>query len=187
MARISDKAIELAEFLGVAPTAVEETTYGSFSINDDESEHDGEEYYVYTDEEADDAFENAEKDLIDDIGVDSFTENFKSWIYENAVDEGFLDDALYEEREYFEGEEDSEDMVETIDELLNSNDVSEKLQYFKDMMGDTDTYKWLAEHDAFDYDAIIDEIKAWDGRGPALASYDGAEEETENYYVYRIN
>lgn len=186
MARISDKAIELAEFLGVAPTAVEETTYGSFSINDDESDHDGEEYLVYTDSEADDAFKTAEEELIDDLGIGAFSEDFKQWIFEYALDEGFLDDALYEEREYFEGEDDSEDSIEVIDDALNG-DVNDKIQYFVDMMGEKDFNSWIAEHNAFDMDAIINEVESWDGRGPTLATYDGTEEETENFYVYRIN
>lgn len=185
MARISDKAIELAELLEVAPTAVEETTYGTFSINDDESEHDGEEYYVYTDEEAERAFKEAEEELIDELGIGAFSEDFRQWIFENAIDEGFLDDALYEEREYSEGEDD-EDGVELIDDVLNG-DINDKIQYFVDLMGEKDFNDWIAKYNAFDMDAIIDEVESWDGRGPTLASYDGAEEETENFYVYRIN
>lgn len=36
--------------------------------------------------------------------------------------------------------------------------------------------------DAFVYDAIRD-----DGRGYYIAQYDGHENETDNYYIYRIN
>ena len=185
MARISDKAIELAELLDVAPTAVEETTYGTFSINDDESEHDGEEYLVYTEEEAEKAFTEAEEELIDELGINAFSENFKQWIFEYALDEGFLDDALDEERDYYESEDD-EDGMELVDDALNG-DVNDKMQYFIDMMGEKDFCDWIVEHNAFDIDAIINEVETWDGRGPALATYDGTEEETTSFYVYRIN
>ena len=39
--------------------------------------------------------------IIDDLGLESFTESFRDWIYNNATDTGWFEDALRESQEFY--------------------------------------------------------------------------------------
>jgi len=70
----------LADFLDVSPE------YITKSKDYDTFEYDKESYLVLTDDEADEEFYWRAKDLIDDIGLDSFSEYAKSHIIQYCVD-----------------------------------------------------------------------------------------------------
>ena len=63
--------------------------------------------------------------------------------------------------------------------------------YLENMYGNDDTtiFKILEPYIAMD--DVLDAIKEYDGRGPALARYDGAENEVEydgtDWFIYRVN
>ena len=57
----------------------------------------GEEYIVYTGNEADDALRDNVENVMNDLGLDSFTEDFRQWILENAVDKSWFDEWLSED------------------------------------------------------------------------------------------
>lgn len=191
MARISDKAIELAELLDVAPTAIKENGYGVFSINDEESDHDGEEYLVYDEDEREEALRADFDSLWSDLGIESFSEDFQEWIYENAIDEGFLDAILEEDADYYENDGE-ENYADTLRDLAQNGSVEDKIQHFFDNYGQKEFINMIAESESFDIDKIYDGMIEFDSKNgynsyDKLASYDGVEEETANYYVYRIN
>lgn len=58
------------------------------------------EYLVCTDEEADEAYKKDEEGLIDELGLDGFSDWFQDWIINNCVDEDWFEDALREEADY---------------------------------------------------------------------------------------
>ncbi len=82
-----EKLNALAEFLGVAP---EEITYDGYEYSTDQGD-----YKVLTNEEADEDFENYQRGLWDDLGLESFSEWFQNWILENAVDKNYFQDDMH--------------------------------------------------------------------------------------------
>ena len=86
-----EKKIALAEFLGVEPETLTENP-GNYGYGGYETE-DGEVYIVATDEEADDLFRDELKSTYDDLGLQSFSEEFQEYICENCIDpDAFWDD-----------------------------------------------------------------------------------------------
>ena len=157
------------------------------------------EYLVVDEDGADKATREYIENIIDDIGIeDSFTDDFKAWLYSYAVDDDFLDDALYEEIANTEDDKDDYDNDEYEERLkylrnLIDGDTDDKVEYFQELLGKKEFSDWVREHDAFDIDAIIDKCIDWDGRGHFLAGYDGDEIELADdrgyihYYAYRTN
>ena len=68
-------------------------------------------------------------------------------------------------------------------------DQEDAVEWYKMNFGDESFRDVVKEHNLLDIDAILEEVKRNDGRGPSLAAYDGAENETEYngtwYYIYR--
>ena len=86
-----EKKIALAEFLGVEPETLTENP-GNYGYGGYETE-DGEVYIVVTDEEADDLFKDEIQSTWDDLGLESFSEDFQEYICENCIDpDAFYDD-----------------------------------------------------------------------------------------------
>lgn len=169
----------LAKFLEVEP----ETIQDSYRENLFETE-DGEEYFVVTEDEG---YELAKEDIesfIDDLGIQGFTPDFQEWIFENAVDENFIDSAIDEEIDYLRSDGEDEDTADWLEDL----DYIGKVNYFKDSWGEQDFSKWISDNNAFDFDAIADEAISWDGVAHFVASYDGVETELEDgLFAYRLN
>ena len=86
----------LAEFLGIEESEI------SKGYRDNMFEtSDGEEYLVVTDEEADDEFYNYESELIDELGLDAFSDWAKDYIIENCVDTEWFENFYYEDYESY--------------------------------------------------------------------------------------
>ena len=167
----------------------------------DEIEVDGATYKILTDEEAEEEFKSYQENFFDDIGLSGYSENFQTWIKENALDKDYFDDIVRESMESYiedikyDGEdrlsEEMEDVgVETEEEYLDYliDNAGDSIEYVKDNYGDyyLDTIlkdnPWL-----IDLDKVIEEIKSWDGRG-CLAYYDNEELELDNdYFAYRVD
>lgn len=149
------------------------------------------EYLVVDEDKADEMAKESVYEFIDELGIDGFNEWFRDWIINNAIDEDFLDDALQEEKEYFESEDDDEN-AEYVENIIDG-DIDGKVAYFKDSWGDKEFGKWITEHGAIDKDAIVEKVIDLDGRGQQLAPYDFEEIELADdrgyihYYAYRTN
>lgn len=144
---------------------------------------DGDEYFVVTESEAYELAKEEVESFIDDAGIDGFTPDFQEWVYNNAVDEDFINDAIDEEIEYCR----SEDMNETAD-ALESYDFEDRLEYLKDMFSTQKFAKWIKDHNAIDIDAVADEAISWDGVAHFIAYYDGEEIELgDGLFAYRVN
>ena len=156
------------------------------------------EYIVLTDTEADEEYKEYQQALIDELGLDAFSDWAKNYIldnftssysetfgdiqYENAV--SYVDDLKYG------GDLDDElsrygcDNEEELIDLLCEEDC---VEWFKFNFGIDEYNRIVIENDLIDWEEVIGWTKEVDGRG-VMASYDGIEIELENdLYAYRIN
>lgn len=198
---MEEKIKVLAEFLGIEKSEI------SKSYRDNMFEtSDGEEYLVVTDEEADDEFYNYESELIDELGLDAFSDWAKDYIIENCVDTEWFKNFYYEDYESYAndietesassdeyenrleeemseaGVDTKEDFVEYMVDGIRNDLVGQfEFDFGKDMLRDV-----VSRYNLLDVDAIIDYIKEQDGR-EILAVYDGIENEEGEYFIYRIN
>lgn len=161
---------------------------------------DGAEYLVLTDEEADQEYHEYQMNLIDDLGLDSFSDWARDEIlnhhttsdYQNLFDEiqeesmtCYIDDL----RHMDELEEEMENAgCDNEDEFLEYLcDQEDSVDYFKFNFGNDEYERIIKENDLIDWDSVIEWVKDLDGRG-IMAGYDGIEMELENnLYAYRIN
>ena len=147
-------------------------------------------------------FRDYQNNLIDDIGINGFSENFKEWIYNNAINNKWFDDVLKEMMEnyiedikYEEGrldEEMGEAGVSTEEEFLGYliESSGDSIKYYIEMFGEEEFRDVIEKNDLVDREKVIEEIKEWDGYS-CLAIYDGVEHEYyidgELYFLYRQN
>ena len=198
---MEEKIKVLAEFLGIS----EEEISKGYRDNIFETS-DGEEYLVVTDEEADDEFYNYEAELIDELGLDAFSDWAKDYIIENCVDTEWFENFYYEDYESYandiETESASSDEYENrLEEEMAEAEcttIEEFVEYMVDRIRDDlvgqfefdfgkDTLRdVISRYNLLDTDAVVDYIKEQDGRG-ILAGYDGIENEEGEYFIYRIN
>lgn len=142
----------------------------------------GEEYWVGTPEEAHEAAKQEVKDLISNAGIESFSPEFRDWIYENAVSEQGMKQLREDYAEMFRDmgqPEDAEWILKTDDNNLRA--------FIINSFPDT----WQEEYqrsDALDYDKIAEEALEWDDPAHFLSYYDGKEVDLGNGLVaYRQN
>lgn len=162
---------------------------------------DGAEYLVLTDEEADQEYHEYQMNLIDDMGLDSFSDWAKDEIlnHHTTSDYQVLFNEIQEEsmtcyiddlRHMDELEEEMENAGcdnedEFLEYLCNQED---SVDYFKFNFGNDEYNRIIIENKLIDWDSVIEWTKDIDGRGHILAGYDGIEIELENnLYAYRIN
>lgn len=216
-----EKIKALAEFLGCDPSEITDNGHNEFEHSD------GGTYKVLTDEEADEDFKDYEESLWDDIGLDSFTDWFKDWIIENAVNEDYFWDDMHdsnnsyahdiasESDDQFEnrlvqecydddlisdddfergpnGEPDYENCIYDEDELADKLTEYLDSQYINSVDWVVGEFGWkelssiVKEHpDCIDFDKVVEQLKDTDGRGGALAAWDGVENEQNGYYIYK--
>lgn len=192
----------LAKFLGIETKEIEEdmNNHKYFKTED------GEEYMVLTDDEAEEEFYNYESDLIEECGLDAFSDWAEDYVIENCLDIDWFEDYF---REYYESyandietESASSDKYENrLEEEMaeaECTDIDEFIDYlvdgirddfvkeFKFDFGEEMLTEVITNNNLLDMDAVIDYIKEEDGRG-ILASYDGVENEEGEYYIYRTN
>ena len=197
------KKIEaLAKFLGIETKEIEEdmNNHKYFKTED------GEEYMVLTDEEAEKTFYDYESDLIEECGLDAFSDWAKDYIIENCLDVDWFEDFYREDYEGYANDIETESA--SSDEYANRLeeemaeakcvDVDEFIDYLVDSISDdfVGNFKFdfgeemltevIMNNNLLDMDAVIDYIKETDGRG-IIASYDGIENEEGEYYIYRID
>jgi len=254
-----DKGFALAQFL-----KLQEDEFDLIEIDPEDDCYFGygkKRFYVFTDKEADEHFEEYEKQLIDEMGFEAFSESFKDYIVKKMVDtnkfwkdtekdvytwiedspesyssyfnidkikenlkkefkkgekglllhiekEGYIEIEYEDEKEY---EQEVIDYIEELTEdevfllledtgLMENSYIEEAVKKYVE--GFDNIYLFLTDlgyddeqileqlQDYVKVQDIIDEIKKQDGRGSALAGYDGEENEEkyngETYYIYRI-
>lgn len=168
-------------------------------------EVDGKVYKVLSDEEADEEFTSYQENLIDDLGINSFSDFGQKYILENFTDTEWFDEARKESYESYiedikqESASDTEKFSSRLEEELYEADCENEEEYlerlcddegsvtwFKFNFGDDDFKAVVKENDLVNWEGVIEWVKEVDGRG-CLAYYDGEELELENdYYAYRV-
>lgn len=160
---------------------------------------DGMEYIVLTDIEADEQYREYQLSLIEDLGLESFSDWAKNYILDNFT-------SPYSYSETF-GNIQYDDAVSYVDDLKYSGDLNDELnrygcdneeelidllceedsvEWFKSMFGIDEYNRIIIENDLINWDEVVEWTKEMDGRG-AMASYDGVEMELENdLYGYCI-
>ena len=153
------------------------------------------EYLVVDDNERDTEFYNYQESLFDDMGIDGFTPSFQETIlneclntdrlqfdFEMDCDERAYGELIDDIREWsgIDSETSEDDAREQYKEMLIEM-YNDPVEYFKELGCDNDFFK-----DYIDFDKVVELVKEYDGYG-CLASYDGVEIETDNYYVYLLN
>ena len=197
------KKIEaLAKFLGIETNKMKESVNndGIFEIEN------GKRYMVLADDEAEKTFYDYESNLIEECGLDAFTDWARDYIIENCLDVDWFEDYF---REYYEDyandiateSASSDEYANRLEEEMaeaECADVEEFIDYLVDSISDdfVGNFKFdfgeemltevVMNNNLLDIDAVIDYIKEEDGRG-ILASYDGIENEEGEYYIYRTN
>ena len=162
-----------------------------------------EEYLVVTEEEAEEEFRDYQQSLIEDLGLQAFSESAQQYIIDNFCDnetlsayiredfEVYVENIKHEgnrlEREMEEAEVNTEE--EYIDYLCEEWEDNE-VEYFISNFGEEDFSEMVTENHLIDWDDVIDWVERDGGRG-CLASYDGKENEVEIdgdvMCIYRIN
>ena len=184
---------------------VEDLTVSKYDNRVFENEEAGE-YIVLTEEEAYDEAEESIRDLIEDLGLESFSECYQEWILDTCVDKewfdeyleeyysNYIDDIRDEESDYEEYDsrlaEEMEDAgVETEEEFLDYliEDAGNSIDWYIDCFG-YEEFKYVCEEcDLIDWDNVIEEVISEDGVAHSIATYDGKEYEVGEYFIYRLN
>lgn len=156
------------------------------------------EYIVLTDTEADEQYREYQSSLIEDLGLEAFSDWAKDYILDNFT---YSYSEIFDDIQY-------NDAVSYVDDLKYSGDLDDELirygcdneeelidllcdedsvEWFKSMFGIDEYNRIIIENDLINWDEVIEWIKEVDGRG-IMASYDGVEMELDNdLYAYRIN
>lgn len=174
-------------------------------LDDNTIEVNGQTFLVLDDSEADEYYNDYQRELIYEIGFEGFNDSFKDWIIDNCIDEQHFFDIMNESNECYlddievecsnTGEYDNRleeeiaengysDREEYLD-LLNSN-YENAIEWYRFNFGNEQFTDYIKDNDyVIDWDKVIEECKSVDGRG-TLSSYDGEEIELQDgYFAYR--
>ena len=136
-ATVDERRNALAKYLGVEPETLKKASYSDVNFETE----DGEEYLVLDSDEAREAAIEAVKNDLDDMGIESFTDDFKDWAYRNAIETDWFDDALRESEEFYADDIESEDDREYGNRLIHEmydEGILEDDDFEKDEDGEID-------------------------------------------------
>lgn len=203
-----DRKTALAQYLGLSDEEKEEIEvdkWGGFEINRNE-------YKVLTEEESYDEFKEYEMSLIDDLGLDAFTENFQEHILENCIDESWFETVAEEEAQYYIEQMDEEELLDyahdhdIAEDVEDTENLSEReieriredceeayeeeilnegmSEYFEGIYG----RNWTKEmkdtlKDQIDWDKVIEDLYDWDSRETLWGSMASYDGETHEEEV----
>ena len=184
---------------------VEDLTTSKYDNRVFENENTGE-YIVLTEEEAYDAAEENLREIIEDLGLESFSKSYQEWILDSCVDKEWFDEyleeyytyyiddirdvkAVCEEYETRLDEEMDEAGVETEEEFLDYliEDAENSIDWYIDCFGYEEFKSVCEECDLIDWDSVIEEVISEDGVANSIATYDGKEYVVGEYFIYRLN
>ena len=184
---------------------VEDLTTSKYDNRAFENENTGE-YIVLTEEEAYNEAEESIRNLIEDLGLESFSKSCQEWILDTCVDKEWFDEyleeyylnyiddirdvkAVYEGYETRLDEEMDEAGVETEEEFLEYliKGADDSIDWYIDCFGYEEFKSVCEECDLIDWDSVIEEVISEDGVAHSIATYDGKEYEVGEYFIYRLN
>lgn len=142
----------------------------------------------------DEAKEESDRFYCEDI-VNEDDDEFGNRLVAECYDRKIIKDKDFEEDEsgdvdYTQCKIDTDDLIDMMVEDM-ADDYDDNVEWYRDNFGDEDLAQLVNEKNLLDVDAVIDEVKNTDTRGPALAGYDGVENEIKVngtwFYIYRTN
>ena len=139
----------LANYLEVDTNYFEEERYDP---NEFESKEYNESYLVLTEEEAREYAERNIENLFDDIGMESFTSSFQSWILDNAVESDFFEEIIRNAKEAY-----IENIEDEYDDVFENRLISELVD--ADILTEDDFENWGEENPTVRDDVDLDEKK----------------------------
>ena len=197
---LNEKIVNLLTYLG-------EDVDDINIIDDERIEINGTEYLVLSDDEADDYFYNYQKELFNDIGIESYSESFRDEILNNYLDEDHFYDMMKESYEFYIEDIRNEsawniEYESRLEEEMTQSDCETEEDFLEYLMSDYEDkpIQWYIDNFGIemlngyvknnsyliDIDEVILEVQNRDGRG-SLATYDGDELELDDdYYAYRV-
>lgn len=155
------------------------------------------EYIVLTDTEADEEYKEYQQALIDELGLDAFSDWAKDYILDNftsSYSETFGDIQYEDAVSYVDDLKYSGDLEDELnrygcdneEELIDLLCEEDSIEWFKSVFGIDEYNRIVIENDLIDWEEVIEWTKEVDGRG-VMASYNGVEMELENdLYGYCI-
>lgn len=202
-----ERAQALAQFLGCDVSEVSCIDRYEFDAPN------GESYYVVDEQEAEQLAKEDIENLFDDLGLESFTEYFRDWIIENALDKDWFEECVRESTESYVDDIEYEDGrlqeelldrgIITEEDIESGYDVEDaKERYVELLMEDIDDYveycgfnfgwKWVSEvaerENLIDMGVVVEQCIYEDGVAHFIARYDGEEHDLGNgLFAYRNN
>lgn len=192
-----DEKLALAEFKGVDVSEIEN------GYTEHVYEVDSEEYWVSDYDTAYDEAVKESEELLDDMGLESLSEEAQEYALENYIDDSYFEQVADEESDYYISEMSDEELLEyahdhkiakNIDDVEDENfdrsDIEDacKSEYRDEILerGMADYFegiygrKWIKEmrntlKDYLDYEGIAEYCVNVDGVANTLATYDGRE------------
>lgn len=179
---------------GVEVKDIEKIEDNIFTMNN------GEEYYVLTDEEAQEVYVGLQTELINELGLEGFTEYAQQYIMDNCLNINWFNDVMIRANEDYVYDLEEEDLQELLDEydvkteeeLINefNSQYENGYQWYIETFGTEDIQYLINKHDLLNIDAVIKFCQEVEGRGHIISSYDGTENEIIiddiTYYIYRL-
>lgn len=127
MVSTEERIKALATYLGVEEDEITE------GYDDTVFEVNGEEYRVLDDDEADEAVVDEIENIVDDLGLEAFTDAMQDWILDNAIDNtNWFDEALEEDMNRYVNDMTDYDVVL---EAINYGVIDEDDAYIEDEDG----------------------------------------------------
>ena len=174
-------------------------------LNENTFEVDGAEYLVLTEDEREEEFKAYQESLIEDMGLESFSEWAQDYIIDNFVDDEWFIADMKEHFEYYisdirEEPADNEEFENRLqeemaevsckdeEEFLNYHcDLENPIEWFLNNFGQDEFNAIVKEYDLINWEDVINWVGREDGDG-CLSTYDGEELELQDgLYAYRIN
>lgn len=142
----------------------------------------------------DDWFERAYRELEENYAydiADEYDDTYGTRLVQECYDAGLITDEDFST--YENGDIEYTDCLIPVDELVERlvdylvDSIDDLVDEFRFEFGDEEFNRLVEQNNLIDWDAVLEEVKEWDGRGSALAWYDGKELEWDDYYIYRTN
>lgn len=141
-----------------------------------------------------DWFEDAYREMEENYAYDiseEYDDTYGTRLVQECYDAELIDDDDFEVDEngdvnYKACLLSTDDLVTKLSEYLVDS-IDDYVEEFKFEFGEDELNEVVERNNLVDWDAVIEETKELDGRGPMLAGYDGIEIDYDDYYIYRTN
>lgn len=141
-----------------------------------------------------DWFEDAYREMEENYAYDiseEYDDTYGTRLVQECYDAELIDDDDFEVDEngdvnYKACLLSTDDLVTKLSEYLVDS-IDDYVEEFKFEFGEDELNEVVERNNLVDWDAVIEETKRLDGRGPMLAGYDGIEIDWDDYYIYRTN